>query len=308
VAGEVGVWADALHEGPVPAGIEGSAFRELRARWAARAKLATLEEAMRLHEAWEQAMVAALDADEPVLWLEHDLFDQLLLLHHLHRFRRAGDPAAPSLICIGEFEDVDPFHGLGQLSPAQLASLFPARTQVTGDMLEHAADAWQAFTGDDPRALEPFAAADAPGLPHLRHALHRLLAEYPAVRDGLARTERQILQVVAVGADSPGSAFRAVQEFEEAQFLGDAVFWSIAHRLATGPRRLLRIEDETPRAGTLPQARLAITEHGRGVLAGREDAVRMRGIDRWIGGVRLKGAEAAWRWDGAKGRVVGVRG
>jgi hypothetical protein len=42
---------------------------------------------------------------------------------------------------------------------------------------------------------------------------------------------------------------------------------------------------------------LAITQAGRAVLAGEADVVKLNGIDRWLGGVHLIGAEAAWRWD-----------
>jgi hypothetical protein len=40
------------------------------------------------------------------------------------------------------------------------------------------------------------------------------------------------------------------------------------------------------------------------VLAGRGDAIRLNGIDRWIGGVHLVGADADWRWDHSAGRVL----
>ena len=43
-----------------------------------------------------------------------------------------------------------------------------------------------------------------------------------------------------------------------------------------------------------------LTDHGVRVLARQADAVQMRGIDRWLGGVRLAGREAAWRWDSSR--------
>jgi hypothetical protein len=51
---------------------------------------------------------------------------------------------------------------------------------------------------------------------------------------------------------------------------------------------------------------VALTDEGRDVLAGRVDAVRLRGIDEWLGGAHLVGAEAAWRWDAERGRIVAV--
>ena len=48
----------------------------------------------------------------------------------------------------------------------------------------------------------------------------------------------------------------------------------------------------------------SLTDAGRGVLSGRGDAIRMNGVDRWIGGVHLVGHDADWRWDGTSGRIV----
>jgi hypothetical protein len=39
-------------------------------------------------------------------------------------------------------------------------------------------------------------------------------------------------------------------------------------------------------------------------LAGRSDYLRLAGIDRWLGGVHLKGADAAWRWDAQQDTIV----
>ena len=40
---------------------------------------------------------------------------------------------------------------------------------------------------------------------------------------------------------------------------------------------------------------VALTDVGRKLLDGQADWVRLNGIDRWLGGVHLQGAEAAWR-------------
>ncbi len=41
------------------------------------------------------------------------------------------------------------------------------------------------------------------------------------------------------------------------------------------------------------------------MLAAELDAIELNGVDRWWGGVHQCGAEAAWRWDGSTGRLVG---
>jgi hypothetical protein len=39
------------------------------------------------------------------------------------------------------------------------------------------------------------------------------------------------------------------------------------------------------------------TPAGRRVLRGEADHVALNGIDRWVGGVHLRGHAARWRWD-----------
>ena len=44
---------------------------------------------------------------------------------------------------------------------------------------------------------------------------------------------------------------------------------------------------------------------GRDVIEGREDAVALNGIDRWLGGVHLVGQNRSpWRWDGWRETLV----
>jgi hypothetical protein len=49
-----------------------------------------------------------------------------------------------------------------------------------------------------------------------------------------------------------------------------------------------------------------LTDAGRAVLEGAEDAVELLGIDRWLGGTHLEPGNV-WRWDAEAGRVVPPR-
>jgi hypothetical protein len=52
---------------------------------------------------------------------------------------------------------------------------------------------------------------------------------------------------------------------------------------------------------------VSITDAGREVLAGRADAVRLNGLDRWLGGVHLsapQGGDVEWRYDPSTRRLV----
>jgi len=43
---------------------------------------------------------------------------------------------------------------------------------------------------------------------------------------------------------------------------------------------------------------------GRRVLDGAADYVRLSGVDRWIGGVRLAGDSVRWRWNEGTEAIV----
>ncbi len=51
-------------------------------------------------------------------------------------------------------------------------------------------------------------------------------------------------------------------------------------------------------------AKLALTKLGRQALAGKADHIALNGIDRWIGGVHLRGTRVQWRWDEAQHRII----
>jgi len=130
----------------------------------------------------------------------------------------------------------------------------------------------------------------------------------------LSRTERQILEILAEAGPIPSfEVFKRDMEREEAPFLGDLGFWARMAGLAPAAHPLLAFADGRP--FTLPadpahpaewaRQAVALTGTGQVVLAGEQDWVRLNGVNRWLGGVHLKGSEAAWRWDRAARRLVG---
>lgn len=301
VGGTLAVWADVLCEGPVLDGLPAAERRAARARYLASAGLATFEEAVAGLAAWDGALDRFRAYDEVVLWLEHDLFDQLLLIRHLAWFAERDVGATRlSVICIGAFPGIEDFRGLGQLTPAQLASLLDTRRPVSPPEIDLASRAWRAFTASDPLALQAVVAGDTSALPYLAGAIRRLLQEYPAIGDGLSRSERQLLETVACGPCTARDAFVACAAREERVFMGDASFWRIVRELAAPPVPLLSIEPEA----SVPDGSLRLTAAGRRVLDGDADRVALIGLDRWIGGVHLLGTSIRWRWSETSGQLV----
>src|SRR5215471_1246189 len=179
IPGILSIWADPLYEGPVPGDVDDDALREIRGRY--------LGGDLRR---WRERIAAHGSYDELVLWFEHDLFDQLnliQLLSWIHERLPGGKPV--SLICIGSFPGRPSFKGLGELTPAELASLFGARQPVTPAQYDLAARAWRAFRQSTPEALEELRRADTSALPYLAPAFDRFLQEYPWRHDGLSRSE-----------------------------------------------------------------------------------------------------------------------
>ncbi|HWC95095.1 MAG TPA: hypothetical protein VG456_00060, partial [Candidatus Sulfopaludibacter sp.] len=222
IAGEIVYWADVLHEGPVPAGLSLEELTKLRSVFLT----AHFPDGGCSLVERDAALQRSAEQDEVALWFEHDLYDQLQLIQILDWFSgRDTSPARLSLICIGAFPGVEPFHGLGQLTGAQLATLWPGRHSVTAAELALAVAAWKAFRSPDPTEVERVAGSDTSALPFLKAALRRHLQQYPSVENGLCRIQRQILELVDGGTRTFPQLFPAQARLEEAVFLGDCVFF-----------------------------------------------------------------------------------
>ena len=305
VPGRVSITADVLHEGPTPAGLPPERWRKVRARYLAESGYGGYDECLTTLTEWDHALEEHRAEDELILWFEHDLFDQLLLIRTIDRLAsRDLGLTRLSLICIGEHPEVTPFHGLGDLNPVQMAALLPARRTVTQEQIVLARHAWRAFCASEPIGIEVAIRRDTSALPFLADALHRHLEEFPSLQGGLSRIERQALTILASvgGSLSFEGLFHSAQELEERRFLGDSSFLRRLQELSDDPRRLVRLERD-PGAG-LRGLRVILTSTGQDVLEGRDDWVRIHGIERWLGGVHLHGRDAQWRWDPVRDRLV----
>jgi hypothetical protein len=240
-----------------------------------------------------------------VLWFEHDLHDQLQLLQILAAIAATGveDPRV-ELLVVGDVPGRPDFHGLGELDARELEALWPRRVPLDTEVTAAAERGWAALCGADPRRLASFARTLPPGLPFLGAAVERLLEELPAVGSGLARSERQLLEAVEGGADTPGAAFLECGRREQAPYAGDAWIWARLYELGTGERPLL--QEASGRSLPLPPplgdgasflaTRLRLTTAGDEALDGSLDRVDALGLDRWLGGTHLTPVNA-WRWD-----------
>ena len=296
VPGEMLVWADVLHDGPVPAGVDDDALLRLRAgdlagplgASDARARDEYLGGLRRANA----RMARHEEFQEVVIWLEHDLFDQLLLIRHLAWLSRQRDTSRFRLICIADFPGHPRFAGLGELNAEEIGSLWPARQPITAEQIALGTHLWETFTAPDPRGFADLVLrGDTRALPLAAGALRRFLEDYPAAGSGLSRSERQILTVVRNGHRDRVAAFRAASALEERVFMGDTTFFALVHGLTSGRTPLIAGH------GGFAGGELTLTDAGRAVLDGHADYIDLNGIDRWMGGVHL--TDGRYRWTGS---------
>ena len=311
IAGDKIKWFDALSEGPLHRHPTDRARQKERAAWGAMRFDIPMTELYRDLMGQDWRVDQAVHYDETVLWFEADLFDQLILVYLLNRLAPLRRQTRLSLICIGSFPGVKRFIGLGQLGPAQLATLFPRRRPVTPGQLRLARRAWDALLEPEPLALSRIGAMRSTALPFLPAAVRRYLAEYPSVRNGLARTEQLALEAIAAGAKTGADVFLAVQNRERRPYMGDTMLYAVLRGLAGGrfpaiagtPKKLSRLPPDQ-----FARQPLRLTETGRGLLANQLDWFAVSGVIRQIGGVTMRGAGPRWRWDTRRRVIVEQRG
>ena len=305
IRGRLAVWADPLHDGPVPGALTDDELLEVRAR-----HLCGPEEGAERRTAaelrdWRRTIAARESYDELVLWFEHDLFDQLNLIQILALVRERLPRTTPvSLVCIGAFPGRPTFKGLGELTPDELAPLLDTRQPVRDEQYGLAADAWRAFRSATPEPLDGLRRANTAALPFLGAAIARFLQDYPSTADGLSLTERRFLSLASRGPIDLRAAFSRMHDDEAAYYITDTSLSELAQALSAASPPLVSIARAAESAGGLPAHTITLTETGRAVLAGERDRVAACGIDRWLGGVHLRTGGPLWRWDEERQRIV----
>ncbi|HEX2380584.1 MAG TPA: hypothetical protein VHI74_07610 [Methyloceanibacter sp.] len=180
---------------------------------------------------------------------------------------------------------------------------------MTEQQLALASEAWAAFRAPTPEPWAELLKRDLSALPYLRASVQRMLEELPGA-DGLSRTERQSLAVLAEGGTTPVALFAAVQRQEEAAFMGDWSFFGLLNDLALARKPLIDGLMGAPfrpngSRSTQPylQSTLTLTPFGAEVLAHRADHAAQNRIDRWWGGTHLTN-ECLWRWDAREAKLI----
>lgn len=257
--GRTAVWADALYDGPVP-DVPDDELVRVRAAFIASGLDVTAEDVAADLRAWRAAVDDRAAYDELVLWYEHDLFDQLNLIQLLARIGRDRPAdARVSLVSIDSFPGHPHFKGLGELAPADIASLFTTRQPVTAQQFTLAADAWDAYRGQDRRRIEAFLHRDTSALPYLATALRRYLDELPLEDGGLTRSERRLIETLSRGPLDIHAAWARMHEGERAYYITDSSFWAMVQGLAERSPALINVA-VADASSVLPRGTLSLPQ------------------------------------------------
>lgn len=307
INGEILCWRDILHEGPVPMTATPEELSAIRVQYLAENGWGDPEEIYASFVERDQIMRNLANYSHIVLWFEHDLYDQLQLMQILdHLISRPDLHPRLSLIQAGSF--------LSQESPSRLRMHLKLKQPVSGVQFYLARAAWAAFRAETPTAWAGLLRYDTSAIPFLRAAISRHLEEFPHPVTGLTRTETFILNMVHEGVRTPGDLFTQFEEYEEAPFMGDWVFWRILDALAVGAAPFisgLHVRGFSPHMPDEEReaylgSELKLTGLGLTALSGKKDAIAFRRLDRWMGGVHLTNKNC-WRWDVDAQRLIPPR-
>jgi hypothetical protein len=190
----------------------------------------------------------------------------------------------------------------------QLARVFDARSSISPEFAALAREMWMQYAAPDPMPFGETAVRLRDQHASLARVLSWVLEDYPSLDSGLSQIEEIVLR--NSGDGNLVSKIVATTIGESDDTIGDMPLSErIWHFLSDGTPLL-----EPAAPGVSPAdldswqdfRRLAVrpTALGKRLLKGEGDYVQINGLDRWIGGVHLRGNTVPWRFDRNTRRLV----
>jgi len=252
IPGEVFVWHDILYDGPRKPGWPDYNTLVSRASFLEESTGGGLKKPYilkMLKEQYQKLSIAG-DYEQIVLWFDACLFDQSMLAHILTCMHQHGLFNA-ELLCIDTFPGIDPYNGVGQLQPSQLASVYHQRKAVTDDQFKYAKIVDEAFANQDLHLFSVISCDSGAPLPWIPAAIRRWLQEQPDPQTELGHLETLAIEAICAGCERPWAIFTKVAAADTPpQYWGDITLWAKINALADRNPPLVRIEGPMPR---LPQ-------------------------------------------------------
>ena len=209
------VWKETYLEGPLPVTDDLHTFRNARAEYLSHFAELTEISQERLYNHLQEMDNMILEADGTssfFLWFDSCIFDQTLLMRILYLLNRnqSNPPQIFLYCCDSNCLTLEDF----QQGSSKMRRLVP-------EDLQTGANAWNAYQSrNTERMIQVAEQGNFARMPEMKKALLRCAEEVPG-QDGLNRTQRQILQIVASGKRSFTEIFIGLDAFEEYPFLGD---------------------------------------------------------------------------------------
>lgn len=244
ISGDVLICRDLLYDGPRIPGWPDEATLVARAAFLQELTGGGMDKGtiLKTLQSHYQQFLTAKHYVNIVLWFDGCLCDQAMLAHTLVCLNIL-EINTVELICVNTFPGIERFNGLGQLEPAQLASLYDARQRVTKEQINYAIRVESAFANQDLGLLAELADEVDPPMPFIPAAAARWLQEQPDLETGLGKLENLALDAIVAGRSTPGEIFNSVAtEDEPPQFWGDITLWHKINSLALRTPPLVRID------------------------------------------------------------------
>lgn len=286
---DVLIWREALSEGPVKADGSPDEFWNARRAWLA---VYAGEPAA---TGYEQQVVRELEKlanpaeyDEIYLWFEHDLFCQINLVFLLAQLAdRPRGATKIKQVSVDSVPDEPFFKGMGQLTGAQLATLYLQAEELTEHELAVAGRVWRAYAEPEPLAVQKLLDADFGRLRFLKNALILHLQRFPFTSNHLNLIEHLLTAILMEG---PLPEARLIGRYLQQDRVYGITDLSVAEYIRQLNGKLWAYTDEG----------VSLTESGADVIAGRR---QLNPVERWLGGF-YQTADSPYRWDSELEKLI----
>ena len=219
------VWRETYLEGPLPDTDDLHVFRTARAEYLSHFAELDGIGVSRLYrhlQKLDEAVLSLPERSTLMLWFDSCIFDQTILMRILYLLGlRKKLPKIFLYCCEGNCLQKKDFLEAGS-----------KKVRLQPEDLKAAGEAWLLFLRKDAGGMKRLAQSGRFGrLPKMAKALLRCADEIPD-RNGLTRTQRQILELVAAGRQTFMEIFKGLSSFEEYPFLGDTACRRLLEQLA----------------------------------------------------------------------------
>lgn len=285
---------DPLCIGPIPNNEQ--SFLALRAQYVVNTLLPVMGREDSVQDVAQQeqlnlGMLLSEKFERIVFWVEHDSYDQLMLLRGLTYLEDVKDKVI-EIIELNQFPGTERFIGFGQLPAEAIRSCWQYRKPLSAKLMSQAKRCWHAVKSENPKSIVNLLQQhDLDCLPNISAVLTRHLQELPHSKSGLSLTQHLALDVLREQDQdiSVTNWFQLYQQREPLPYLGDVMFYALMLPLLTKESPLITIDSLHKNWG---EQLVSITRHGKNCLEGKAKCVQ----EYWVGGIQ-NSEQSRWAWD-----------